>query len=79
MHVAAWVHDMSAQSIRLTVSDAVLVALKRAMPKTNKAQLALEKYIEVLERHLEQSLLLMDDNMYRWFKHFGNRPLEPKG
>jgi hypothetical protein len=70
MHAAAWVHDMSAQTITLTVSDAVLVALKRAMPKTNKAQLALEKYIAVLERHLEQSLLQMDDNMYKFFKHF---------
>lgn len=48
----------------------VSAALKRAMPKTNKAELALEKYITVLERHLEQSLLHMDDNMYRFFKHF---------
>lgn len=61
---------MSAQTITLTVSDAVLTAMKRAMPKTNKAELALEKYCTVLERHLEQSLLHMDDNMYKFFKHF---------
>ena len=62
--------DMTAQTIKLTVSETVVVALKRAMPKTNKAELALDKYTRVLERHLEQSLLHMDDNMYRFFKHF---------
>ncbi len=62
--------SMTAQTIRLTVSDSVLSALKRAMPKTNKAELALQKYSSVLERHLEQSLMYMDDNMYRFFKHF---------
>ena len=61
---------MTAQTIKLTVSEAVSAALKRAMPKTNKAELALEKYINVVERHLEQSLLHMDDNMYRFFKNF---------
>ena len=61
---------MTAQTIKLAASDAVAAALKRAMPKTNKAQLALAKYISVLEQHLEQSLLHMDDNMYRFFKHF---------
>jgi len=61
---------MSAQTIKLTVDEAVLVALKRIMSKTNKAELALEKYTRVLERHLEQSLLHMDDNMYRLFKNF---------
>jgi uncharacterized protein Usg len=61
---------MSTQTIKLTVSDAVHASLKRAMPKTNKAELALEKYCAVLERHLEQSLLHMDDNMYKFFKHF---------
>ncbi|WP_448504192.1 hypothetical protein [Limnohabitans sp.] len=66
----AWVHDMTVQTIKLTVSEALSVALKRAMPKTNKAELALEKYTSVLESHLEQSLLHMDDNMYRFFKHF---------
>ena len=40
------------------------------MSKTNKAELALQKYTRILERHLEQSLLHMDDNMYRFFKHF---------
>jgi hypothetical protein len=61
---------MTAQTIKLTISETVLSALKQAMPKTNKAELALAKYIAVLERHLEQSLLHMDDNMYRFFKHF---------
>ena len=61
---------MTTQTIKLTVDTVVSAALKRAMPKTNKAELALEKYIRVLERHLEQSLLHMDDNMYRFFKHF---------
>jgi len=61
---------MSAQTIKLTVSDSVLSALKRVMPKTNKAELALQKYTSALERHLEQSLLHMDDNMYKLFKHF---------
>ena len=61
---------MTAQTIKLTVSETGVVGLKRAMPKTNKAELALDKYTRVLERHLEQSLLHMDDNMYRFFKHF---------
>lgn len=61
---------MSTQTITLTVSDAVLTTLKRAMPKTNKAEMALEKYVSVLERHLEQSLLHMDDNMFKFFKNF---------
>lgn len=61
---------MTAQTIKLAASDAVIEALKRAMPKTNKAQLALAKYINVLEQQLELSLLHMDDNMYRFFKHF---------
>ena len=61
---------MTAQTIKLTVSDVVLGAMKRAMPKTNKAELALNKYTNVLEQHLEQSLMHMDDNMYKFFKHF---------
>lgn len=61
---------MSTQTIKLSVSQTVSAALKIAMPKTNKAELALEKYVSVLERHLEQSLMHMDDNMYRFFKHF---------
>lgn len=61
---------MTAQTIKLTVSKTVTAALKRAMPKTNKAEHALEKYINVLERHLEQSLLHMNDNMHRFFKNF---------
>jgi len=70
MHRTAWVGNMSAQTIKLTVSDTVLASLKRAMPKTNKAELALEKYTRILARHLEQSLLHMDNNMYRFFKNF---------
>lgn len=65
-----WVQHMTAQTIKLTISETVLSALKRAMPKTNKAEHALDKYTSVLERHFEQSLLHMDDNMYRFFKHF---------
>jgi hypothetical protein len=61
---------MSTSTIKLTVNASVLAALKRVMPKTTKAQDALDKYIAVLERHLEQSLMYMDDNMYRFFKHF---------
>ena len=61
---------MSTQMIKLTVDASVVTALKRVMPKTNKAQAAIEKYTSVLERHLEQSLLHMDDNMYRFFKNF---------
>ena len=48
----------------------VFDAMKRAMPKTNKAELALDKFVNVLEQHLEQSLMHMDDNMYKFFKHF---------
>ena len=61
---------MITQTIKLTVSDVVLDAMKHAMPKTNKAELALCKYIDALEEHLEQSLMHMDDNMYKFFKHF---------
>ncbi|NBY62613.1 MAG: hypothetical protein EBQ70_00260, partial [Betaproteobacteria bacterium] len=61
---------MTTQTIKLTVSDVVLDAMKRAMPKTNKAELALNKFVNVLEQHLEQSLMHMDDNMYKFFKHF---------
>lgn len=61
---------MTTQTIKLLVSDLVLDAMKRAMPKTNKAELALNKYTSVMEQHLEQSLMHMDDNMYKFFKHF---------
>ncbi len=61
---------MTTQTIKLTVSNLVLDAMKRAMPKTNKAELALNKFVNVLEQHLEQSLMHMDDNMYKFFKHF---------
>lgn len=61
---------MSSNTINLTVSQSVFDVLKCAMPKTNKAEMALNKYIKVLEQHLEQSLIHMDDNMYRFFKNF---------
>ena len=61
---------MTTQTIKLTVSEVVFDAMKRAMPKTNKAELAFNKYANVLEQHLEQSLMHMDDNMYKFFKHF---------
>jgi len=63
-------HEMGAQMINLTVSQTVVDALKCAMPKTNKAELALDKYISVLQQFLELSLMRMDDNMYKFFKHF---------
>ena len=61
---------MTTQTIKLIVSEVVFDAMKRAMPKTNKAELAFNKYANVLEQHLEQSLMHMDDNMYKFFKHF---------
>jgi hypothetical protein len=36
--------------ITLSIDASVLIALKKAMPKTNKAELALEKYKEVLKQ-----------------------------
>lgn len=56
--------------IKLTLNPIVFATLKQAMPKTNKAQLALDKYVSVLESHLNRSLLYMTDNNYRFFKRF---------
>lgn len=56
--------------IKLTVDPVVLDSLKKAMPKTNKAELALEKYLSVLAAHLDRSLLYMQDNRNRFFKQF---------
>ena len=44
---------MTTQTIKLIVSEVVFDAMKRAMPKTNKAELAFNKYANVLEQHLE--------------------------
>ena len=56
--------------ITLSIDASVLIALKKAMPKTNKAKLALEKYKEVLKQLIEHSLMDMDDNMFRFFGQF---------
>lgn len=56
--------------ITLTIDPSVLAKLKLAMPKTDKAELALEKYKSVLERFIEQSLLNMEDNLFKHYKHF---------
>ena len=52
--------------ITLSIDASVLIALKKAMPKTNKAELALEKYKEVLKQLIEHSLMNMDDNLFRF-------------
>jgi hypothetical protein len=56
--------------IKLTLNPIVLATLKQAMPKTNKAQLALDKYVSVLETNLDKSLLYMNDNRYKLLKLF---------
>ena len=56
--------------LKLTIDPIVLKTLKLAMPKTNKAELALENYVSALEFHVNRSLLYMEDNRYRFFKHF---------
>jgi len=56
--------------IKLTLDARVLAMLKQAMPKTNKAELALEKYVNVLESMFDRALLSADDNKYRFFKQF---------
>ena len=56
--------------IKLIVDPIVLTTLKQAMPKTNKAERALEKYISVLERHIDNSLMNARDNKFRFFKQF---------
>jgi len=56
--------------IKLNIDPSVVSQLKAVMPKTNKAELAIAKYKDVLERKLEQSLLNMTTNMFRFFKQF---------
>lgn len=56
--------------ISLTIDISVLARLKLVMTKTDKAERALEKCKLVLEQMIEQSLLNMDDNMFRHYKHF---------
>ena len=56
--------------IKLIVDPIVLTTLKRAMPKTKKAEQALEKYISILERQIDKSLMNARDNKFRFFKQF---------
>lgn len=56
--------------ITLKIDPIVLSKLKAVMPKTNKAELAIAKYKDVLERKLDHSLLNMTTNMFKFFKHF---------
>lgn len=56
--------------ITLTIDPSVLAKLKLAMPKTDKAELALEKYRTVLQRFIEDSLLNMENNLFRHYKNF---------
>lgn len=56
--------------LTLTVDPAVLAKLKSAMPMTDKAERAMDKYITVLTRKLEDSLMNMDSNMFKFFKQF---------
>ncbi len=46
----------------------MLSSLKQAMPKTNKAEIALDKYVAILEAHLNKSLFYTNDNRLRLFK-----------
>jgi hypothetical protein len=48
--------------IKLIVDPIVLTTLKQAMPKTKKAEEALEKYILILERHIDKSLMNAKDD-----------------
>ena len=56
--------------IKLIVDPIVLKTLKQAMPKTKKAEQALEKYISILERQIDKSLMNARDNKFRFFKQF---------
>jgi hypothetical protein len=56
--------------LKLTIDSIVLKKLKLAMPKTDKAERALENYVSALEFHVNRSMLYMEDNRYRFFKHF---------
>lgn len=56
--------------LKLTIDPIVFARLKKAMPKTNKAELAFEKFVSLLESHLNWSLLYMNNNNYRFYKRF---------
>lgn len=56
--------------IKIDVDSSVLAALKKAMPKTDKAERALGKYVATLETMMDKSLLRANDNNYRFFKRF---------
>lgn len=56
--------------LTLTIDPIVVSQLKSVMPMTNKAELAIAKYKDVLERKLEHSLLNMNTNMFKHYKHF---------
>ena len=51
--------------IKLIVDPIVLTTLKRAMPKTKKAEDALEKYIKKLQLHIDKSLMSDLGGLYR--------------
>ena len=51
--------------IKLIVDPIVLMTLKRAMPKTKKAEDALEKYINKLQLHIDKSLMSDLGGLYR--------------
>ena len=51
--------------IKLIVDPIVLTTLKRAMPKTKKAEDALEKYINKLQLHIDKSLMSDLGGLYR--------------
>ena len=56
--------------IKLTIHARLLAQLKLAMPKTNKAELAIDKYVTALEELIDHALLYSDDNRYRFFNQF---------
>ncbi len=56
--------------IQIKIDSSVLAALKKAMPKTDKAERALGKYVATLETMMDKSLLRANDNNYRFFKRF---------
>ncbi len=51
--------------IKLIVDPIVLTTLKQAMPKTKKAEDALEKYINKLQLHIDKSLMSDLGGLYR--------------
>lgn len=54
--------------LKLSLDPIVLSSLKQAMPKTNKAEIALDKYVTILEAHLNKSLFYTNDNRLKFFK-----------